>query len=254
MNSTPKEGSDTAAWSVYHNATRTATYGFLMALPLLATYEALIWLFNRGAEMPVRITADIVIKRVLPSLGTTGLHMLALAVLLIGICILFVERKKKIPLRPRFGGYLIVESAIYAVLMVFFVSMLTQQVLAAAMHGSAQAYEPDIWTSLALSLGAGLYEELLFRVILVGGMFVGIRFLIPRSGRFVAYLAAAVVGALVFSAVHYIGDMGDEFAMASFLQRALGGLVLNAIFLVRGFAVAAWTHALFDVMVVTSIL
>lgn len=69
-----------------------------------------------------------------------------------------------------------------------------------------------------------------------------------------AYVLAAVVGALLFSGVHYIGALGDPFTVASFAFRFLFGLALNVIFLARGFGVAAWTHALYDVMIVTGLL
>jgi membrane protease YdiL (CAAX protease family) len=105
---------------------------------------------------------------------------------------------------------------------------------------------------LVLSIGAGLYEELIFRVLLVGGLFWIFQHVV--SGRTSAYLLAAVIGALAFSAVHYIGDLGDAFELPSFAFRFMFGLALNAIFLVRGFGLAAWTHALYDVLVVTQLL
>jgi membrane protease YdiL (CAAX protease family) len=72
--------------------------------------------------------------------------------------------------------------------------------------------------------------------------------------RNAAYAVAAVVGALLFSAVHYIGAFGDPFTLPSFTFRFLFGLALNGLYLVRGFGIAAWTHALYDVMVVSRLL
>ena len=48
-----------------------------------------------------------------------------------------------------------------------------------------------------------------------------------------------------------MGSMGDYFTLDSFLFRFLFGLILNGIYVTRGFGVAAWTHALYDVIVVT---
>jgi membrane protease YdiL (CAAX protease family) len=116
----------------------------------------------------------------------------------------------------------------------------------------AQFHALPLPTQLALSLGAGLYEELVFRVLLVGGMFLGLKRLM--ADRRHAYAVAAVVGALIFSWVHYIGPFGDPFTLASFTYRFLFGLALNGVFLLRGFAAAAWTHALYDVLVVLRLL
>ncbi len=243
-------------WRDYHRITRTATYGFLMALPLLVLYEGLIWLVNQGEVMQVRISAEVWMKRVLPTLGTTGVHVLALVVLIVGLAVFFYERKKNIPLRSKYFGWMIGESAVYAVVLAFLVSMVVGMIFAAAPTGPAgmQMQEQGIWTQLALSIGAGIYEELLFRVLLVGGLFAGLKMVLAENRRTMAYVIAAIVGALLFSAVHYIGALGDAFTVSSFMFRFLFGLALNVVFLVRGFGVAAWTHALYDVMIVTGLL
>tara|TARA_R100000005_G_C4927909_1_gene158203 strand:- start:418 stop:816 length:399 start_codon:yes stop_codon:yes gene_type:complete len=102
---------------------------------------------------------------------------------------------------------------------------------------------------LALSLGAGLYEELFFRVILVTAFILVFTKILGK--KWAGVTAAVVLSALLFSAVHYIGDMGDAFTMGSFLYRFLFGLILNGIYVWRGFGVAAWTHAIYDIMVIT---
>ncbi len=233
----------------YHAATRTATYGFLMALPLLAAYEILIRVVNRDAAQPVRISAEVWMKWVMPRLGDGGMLVAALVVVGIGTAVFIAERKKRIPLRPGYALWIMAESALYAVLLALVVSDLTQRLMAVA-----QNYEPGLVAGLVLSIGAGLYEELLFRVVLVGTLFLVLTRIVPELGRVGAYAIAAVLGAVVFSAVHYVGALGDAFELGSFLYRALFGLALNVVFLVRGFGVAAWTHALYDVMVITGAL
>jgi len=101
----------------------------------------------------------------------------------------------------------------------------------------------------ALSLGAGLYEELFFRVILVGGLsLIIMKF---HSKKTTAYIISAVIAALIFSGVHYVGQFGDFFTLGSFLFRFLFGLALNVIYVTRGFGIAAWTHALYDIFVIS---
>ena len=242
------------SWRDYHRVTRTATYSFLMALPLLLLYEGFILLVNRGQVMQVRISAEVWMKRVLPTLGATGLHVLAVVVVLLGIGVYLYERKKDIPIRTRYFGWMIGESAVYAVVLAFLVSTVIGMIFAAAPTtlAAVQMAEQSVWTKLALSIGAGLYEELLFRVLLVGGLYLLLKKVLSQNTA--AYVIAAVVGALLFSTVHYIGTLGDAFTLSSFMFRFLFGLALNVVFLVRGFGVAAWTHALYDVMIVTGML
>jgi hypothetical protein len=99
---------------------------------------------------------------------------------------------------------------------------------------------------LFVSAGAGLHEELVFRLIGIGA--VARLALGPdwraRTGRL---LAIVVISSLVFSAVHHVVE---PFRFSVFVFRTFAGLLFAALFLGRGFAVAAWTHALYDVWVI----
>ena len=242
----------------YAEATRTATYGFLAALPLFVLYEAGVLLANRGPG-EIRVGADVWLKTILATVGATGWAALGAVVLLVGAGVWWAERERRPPLVPRYFGYLVAESLLYAVVLAALVGGVVGALFGAwpAVWGGAlpdlalaQMARLGLGLQLALSIGAGLYEELVFRVLLVGGLFV----LAHRVGgveRQAAYVAAAVVGAVVFSAVHHLGPLGDPFTLSVFTFRFLFGLALNGVFLLRGFALAAWTHALYDVLVVT---
>ncbi|HEX2249356.1 MAG TPA: CPBP family glutamic-type intramembrane protease, partial [Gemmatimonadales bacterium] len=103
---------------------------------------------------------------------------------------------------------------------------------------------------LMISLGAGIYEELLFRVLLVSGLaLLAVR--IFRWSSTAANAFAVLLGALIFSAFHYVGAYGDPFALSSFTFRAVAGLLFSALYVFRGFGITAWTHALYDVFLLT---
>jgi hypothetical protein len=57
---------------------------------------------------------------------------------------------------------------------------------------------------------------------------------------------AVVIGAVIFAAFHYIGPFGDPFELQSFTFRMLSGLAFSGLYVLRGFGVTAWTHALYD--------
>ena len=96
-------------------------------------------------------------------------------------------------------------------------------------------------------LGAGIYEELLFRLILLSLTVWGLgkSGLGPR-GRLVAGL---LFTSLLFSAAHYVGQYGDDFGWNSFLFRFLAGVFFSILFVYRGFGIAAGTHAGYDILV-----
>lgn len=239
----------------YLAATRTATYGFLAALPLFALYEAGVLLATQGTGA-VRVGADVWLKTLLGHLGGTGWAALGGVVLAVGLGVMYAERDRRPPLVPRYFGGLVAESLVYAVVLAFVVGGTVGALFGAWIApeaAMAQMARLGLGLQLALSIGAGLYEELVFRVLLVGGLFLGLSRLTAWDRR-TSYLVAAVVGATVFSLVHHIGPFGDPFTLPVFTFRFLFGLALNAVFLLRGFAIAAWTHALYDVLVVTGAL
>lgn len=231
-------------WDTYYRATRSATYGVWSSLPLFVFYEVMIVAVNTGAPAPVRIGAEVWLKDLLSATGLTGgLTLVAIAVIAAGAAYVR-DRGRSIPLRSRYFAGIVGESAVYAVVVALLVSRFVS-----ALYAAVPAPQGDLWTELALSVGAGLYEELLFRVLLVGGL--ALLFRLFTENVVGAYVLAALVGAVLFSLAHYVGPLGDPFALPSFTFRFAFGLALNGIFLWRGFGVAAWTHALYDIMVVT---
>jgi hypothetical protein len=246
----------------YWVASRAPRYSFVFALPLLVLYEALAAVLSSGGT-GIRNGADVLLKRPFELLaGQYG--AIAFGLTAITLCVILIVRDMRRSGRQLRGGvfaWMLAESAVLAVACGVVVGVATTQLLG-ALGGLATAADASSATALALSpvegmglatrlmvsLGAGLYEELLFRVVLVSA----IAFVARRAlGMSVvgAGIVAAVLGALVFSGFHYIGEYGDPFTVQSFVFRALAGLFFSALYLLRGFGIAAWTHALYDVMI-----
>lgn len=102
-------------------------------------------------------------------------------------------------------------------------------------------------------LGAGVYEELLFRLMLLPAAAWTLQRLgmAPRAS-----IAAAVLGtSLLFAAAHYVGQSAEPVALLdflfwfSFVFRFLAGLFFCVLFVYRGFGIAAGTHAGYDILV-----
>lgn len=169
------------------------------------------------------------------------LIMIAL-ILIYGVTIRILSRKGKFD--PHTFPWLLIESGIYALIMGpaahLFLSKL--HVLSVDIVKNM-----GIFDRLVASSGAGFYEELVFRLIILSAL--GKFFTSRGIKRFFAYGTAILVSALIFSAIHYVGAFSDPFELASFLYRALLGIMLGVIFLFRGFAPAVYTHALYDAYV-----
>ena len=101
--------------------------------------------------------------------------------------------------------------------------------------------------TISCYLGAGIYEELLFRLILLN---LGIGLLAwMRAGRKTSVIGGIVLTSVLFSAAHYVGPSGDPFRWLTFLFRFLAGVFFAVLFRYRGFGIAAGTHAFYDVLV-----
>ena len=101
---------------------------------------------------------------------------------------------------------------------------------------------------LVLYCGAGVYEELVFRVLLLGLLMLVLTKLLHMA-EFQAAIWAVFVGAALFSLFHYIGAHGDEWNLNGFVQRMFAGLYFSVRFVTRNFGVACAAHALYDVRV-----
>ena len=233
----------------YWRAARHPRYALLFALPLLLLYEGLSLVLTQSAYAGVRNGADVLLKTLFVTLGgSRGVAVFSLLLLGVGAWFVWRDRRRHPgPLDRRVFALMLAESAVYAMLLGGVVSALAS-VLLSPVLSVAQGADPvrlSLAGQLVLSLGAGIYEELLFRVLLVSGLLaLGLRLGWRRSG---AVAAAVVVAALVFSAFHYVGPMGDTLTLASFTFRAIAGLLLSGLYVARGFGIAAWTHALYDV-------
>jgi membrane protease YdiL (CAAX protease family) len=244
-----------SALRAYWNKSRAPRYSLIFAIPLFLLYEALAAsLAGTPGVQSVRNAADVLLKTPFVMFsGSRGSLIFFATVIAVSIFLIGrdLHKSKERP-QPRVFGWMLGESAVLALLLGLVVGTLTQKLLGglsalSVQDGGAQLARMGVGTKLMLSLGAGLYEELLFRVIIVGGLAFGLRWL--TLGLLPSGLIATVLGALIFSAFHYVGEYGEPLQVASFTYRTIAGLVFSALYLLRGFGITAWTHALYDVYV-----
>lgn len=231
----------------YWSATRAPRYSLLFALPLLLAYEALAFALTHDGYAGVRNGADVLLKSAFVWLGGRN-GLLWFGALLVGAGLVLVVRdfRRSGGVVPRYFLGMAGESVAYALAFGTVTSLLTSALLRAAPLAAGLPGSLDLPSQLMISLGAGIYEELLFRVILVSALAAMGKHLL-KLAPVPAGILATVVGALLFSAFHYIGPFGDPLELGSFTFRAIAGVIFSAMYLLRGFGITAWTHALYDV-------
>lgn len=237
----------------YWQASRAPRYSLLFALPLLVFYQILALVVPPGpGGVGIRNGADVILQAVFVWIaGAWGPRIFMLCLVSVGIWLIARDmRRSGGTISPATLGGMLVESIILAVCFGIVVGGLTAALLGAPpppMALFAQVSKLDRGTVFMLSIGAGIYEELLFRVVIVGALAWGARRLLGWR-PLTAGIVATVVGALVFSAFHYIGPYGDTLDVYSFVFRTIAGLFFSGLYLLRGFGITAWTHALYDVL------
>ena len=223
---------------------------FLFLLPLLFAYEGgVLWLGGTQPEM-LRNGADTWFRKALEWCGMEELYwapMLLAAGLLVWSWLCWRDKPDDL-----FGVWLgmAIESVAFA-LGLWGVSRALGPVL--EHFGITLNYSPHVQRAvgqIVTYVGAGIYEETLFRLILFAGLCRLLRYMF---GLLVAVILAAAASALLFSAAHHVGPFGDPFDGYVFLFRTIAGVYFAVLMETRGFGIAVGAHACYDVLVGASV-
>ncbi len=212
----------------------------LLVFPLLLFYEV-------GVRFTDRLNgADFLTITLLRLVGSEGYFYVqaALVVAYLGL-VLYMRRRHEFNIRQFVPVML--ESGVYALTMgtlIIFVMVDLLQIDPRLGAGSSAG----IFERLVMSVGAGVHEEIVFRLLLLTGLtLLGDKVLGLRG--WLALGLAFVVSSLLFSAAHHVGPLGEELRLGVFVFRFLAGLVFAALYQYRGFAIAVYTHTLYDIYV-----
>lgn len=229
----------------YFDYSRTLTYSYLSVLPLLILYEVLLFISQPSSDAEIRLTADLWIKAIFSWTGTDTLYITLFLIVVFGVVVYARERHNLPVIRFSYFIYMVLESTVWAIFIGLVISASVGRLF---MISASAEGEITMLQWLALAIGAGVYEELVFRVILVAALL----FMFQRlfANEWMPSVMAIILGAAIFSGVHYIGAFGDVFTWPSFMFRMLFGLALTALLIYRGFGIAAWTHSIYDVLVI----
>ncbi len=215
-------------------------------LPLLIAYEAGALYFGGPDPAAVRNGADFWMRSWLERMGIHNTLLLP-ALVLTGLLAWQVIGKYEWKVRGETLVGMFAESILFAFVLV--VAGQTQGYVFQQMQQPAGlSIASAAGSSSALTfIGAGLYEEVLFRLMLLPACY-GI-FRATRLSRPWAAGLAVVSTSLLFSFAHYLGGEAYQFTVYSFTFRALAGMFFAALFVLRGFGITAGCHAAYDLIV-----
>lgn len=259
----------------YLRETAQPVYTAMLVLPFLVVYElGLIFLksnvINGGDAILLNLGG--------PIMSLLGMHgsLVSLLVLACYFIVLQLRKSGSLSIRPAILGVLFLECMLYGLLLFTLLGLLVKHLpgasiesqrpqtmasAAAAASGEKQprasgeaplaaaasrsSYNPGL-RDFVLYCGAGIYEELVFRVLLLGLLMLVFTKLFHMEHAYAA-VWSTLFGAVIFSAFHHIG--GERFALNPFSQRVFAGVFFSALYFTRSFGVAAASHAFYDIFV-----
>ncbi len=234
----------------YWQQSRRPLSSLAFVTPLLAIYEAgELWL----GPQAMRNGADVWMRQLLDWLGFSQYFLLPL--LTVGLLVgwhYLTRQPWRISVSVLYAK--LAECVLLAVALVVIarvqgtlLSLVTPGQENWAMHASIGEVVEGVFRRFVVFVGAGIYEELLFRLVMLSLAAWLLRFC--GCGSNLSLAGAALSTSLMFAAAHHLGMLGEPFQWYTFLFRMTAGLFFATLFIYRGFGVAAGTHAVYDVLV-----
>jgi membrane protease YdiL (CAAX protease family) len=241
----------------YFADTKRRSYAFLFSIILLVLYEGGLLVARALGGGQIVNGVDAWLDQLI-AFVPHGTLILSGVLVLAGFTFVYLDKKQGVALRSGVFVGMFFESAVWAAGLFFLMPMFVFKLLSPEASWLAPALQvggvPDqtLAEEIISSFGAGFYEEFFFRLLLVGILMLLVKLFRGDPKHPMPQFVIAIIAAILFSAVHYIGSLGDNFTFYSFIYRFLMGLLFSGLLLLRGFGITSWTHALYDVFVFTA--
>lgn len=258
----PPESSEPHYWF----ETRRPFCNLVFLLPLLLAYELGVVLIGGPNSDAFRNGADAWIRQFLLHMGIELLWVLPASLI---AALIFWQWASRQPWRMSWDtlGGMIAESLLFAFALILLgqgVDSCFRQPTANLLQVEGGGFANSLMIRSVTFLGAGIYEEFLFRLCLIPLTYAAFRALLVPHRWSVG--ATIVLTSLVFSLAHYLGTPDDGYSISmladavarvqstralwfSFVFRTLAGMFFAALFFLRGFGITVGAHAAYDVIV-----
>jgi hypothetical protein len=216
--------------------------GLLFLLPMIVLYEVgtHVYASDYQRHTEVRVLAFSYLRHFLELFGATGRYLPAMAV--VGILLAWhIARRDTWQLRYGAAFGMTLESSLLA-----FPVLALSTIMGLWMPLAAATKAGQLPGGIVLALGAGIYEELIFRLMAFTLLNVILIDLL-RVNRKTALVIIVLGTSILFSAYHYWSPYSAPFRWGDFLFRTLSGVYFGTLFIWRGFGVTAGSHAAYDI-------
>jgi hypothetical protein len=227
----------------YSELSRQPLYMLVFLLPLIICYEIAL-----SANNHIQIKAHDHLVRFFEQIDippTQGLWLGGIAIVTT-LLIWHIFTGNKWSIKIHVIAFMAFESIAFALPLLFFGAVLGSYVAAST---PASISSLGLFEKISVSIGAGLYEELLFRMIIIACIHTLVCNIFKRS-NLAGLTIGVVVSALLFALYHDLPEAGSMSAISIFFF-FIAGLYLGFLYVIRGFGIVAATHAAYDVVAIT---
>jgi hypothetical protein len=232
--------------SGYWHASRRPLQILVFLLPLIVAYELCL-----GLVLSLDVQAHKGLLEFFAALGVTRTGGLYLGGLVIVAVLLVWHVLVRDPWRAsvRTAGGMAIEALVLALPLIVLSRIIAVRLPAAGTPADVAFVELDLWSQLAISVGAGLYEELMFRMVLIAVVHT----LLVDVGKTSHHVGAAIaigLSALAFTWYHDLRNASGGISVAKLAFYFLAGVYFGAVYMVRGFGLVVGAHATYDILTV----
>jgi hypothetical protein len=229
----------------YLQQSRLPLAALLFLLPFIVFYEVGThhFAFDPARQTEQRIIAFNLMHQFFQWWGATGRYMPPFAV--VGILLsLHIAHNDPWKVRPNTLLCMALEGAAWGIPLVAIGSLSARYLYP---HLPLMTGTGDWRTMFVLSMGAGIYEELVFRLIGLTVLYI-LLIDVLRMPKKWGYLAIVAITSILFAQYHYWG--GEPFSWRSFAFRTIAGAYFAVLFLTRGFGITAFSHSAYDIFLI----
>ncbi|MDY6914420.1 MAG: CPBP family intramembrane glutamic endopeptidase [Planctomycetota bacterium] len=211
-------------------------------LPMLLVFQFAAALYGTSLLAP----RDL--GRLLKHFGATAAYLPPLLIVLV-LLVQHLFRRDRWKVQPQVLAGMCGESVGWTLPLIGLSYMTGRLIAQQAASGPAGE---TLFQQVALALGAGIYEEFIFRLLLISLAMLLLVDVFDLPETPVA-VGVVIISAVLFSMYHFAGSQfagAVSFPWAEFVFRCMAGAYLGWLYVFRGFGIAVGVHAFFDIYVV----
>jgi membrane protease YdiL (CAAX protease family) len=209
-------------------------------------------------QAPVRVVAFIWVQSIMKFVGFPPHLALIGTPLVVVVILLALQITSKTPWRVKFEDlFLMAGECLLLTVPLIVLSLLLNRESAvsntAALAGNAADVQNLLWVDIVTGIGAGIYEELIFRLVLICLLMLLFQDVFGMKKN-LAVILSVVISSFLFSVHHHIFyangqfHQGDIFTIGKFIFRAMAGVYFAILYAARGFGITAGTHAFYNIL------